>query len=94
MVYTGAKTRVSIMGNTERDLSITHHCLKMGGTLFAYILLLIFCMMSLPHEVEWDMSHILWPVIPTLLLLSGGFFAMIWYLFGEEFGERMVKKNK
>mmetsp|Transcript_24650 Transcript_24650/g.62238 ORF Transcript_24650/g.62238 Transcript_24650/m.62238 type:complete len:105 (-) Transcript_24650:46-360(-) len=69
-------------------------CQKFFGILTGYILMVCILILNVPHDIEWDFSHILWPVAPCVIVCSGGFFAMIYYLFWDDFKERLERKDQ
>lgn len=93
MVYTGHLNKVPLERFPEENKSQAFHCMRILGPVTVYILLLCAMLVNLPHDVEWDLDHILFPILPAILMGTGGFFFMIYVVFGEQFRTQLTKKN-
>jgi len=90
MVYTGHLNRVPYKADDEN--SQLYYCTRMVGPLAIYMFVFMSILLNLPHDLEWDLSHLLWPIIPAIFVGAGGFFWVVWIMFGADFKERMEKK--
>uniref|UniRef100_A0A7S1EGC9 Uncharacterized protein n=2 Tax=Hemiselmis andersenii TaxID=464988 RepID=A0A7S1EGC9_HEMAN len=102
MVFKGGYVRTPTAdthGTTEpegkpKDEDFHRWCFKFFGTLIGYVVMVSIMIMSVPHDIEWDVSHILWPVAPAIVVGAGGFFFMIYFLFWDEYKEKLDRKKQ
>mmetsp|Transcript_41540 Transcript_41540/g.81165 ORF Transcript_41540/g.81165 Transcript_41540/m.81165 type:complete len:102 (-) Transcript_41540:877-1182(-) len=69
-------------------------CMKFAVAILLYVALVTTMILAVPHDIEWDFKHVLWPVAPVVTVGVFFFFFMVWYFFWDDYKEKMEKKTK